>query len=132
MSRPGSHAQAHMQAYTLLAKSLPGAAKNRVLRAELAGRIAEEIWKRWQVGVWQWRLKHLQWYLDIHLAHAASCTRYNHWLSIRTVLLSLGQPALAEILAKRKNATYLRPTGEAGKLGVGRPKKVAIRGNIRS
>ena len=116
-----------MQAFSLLAKSLPGAAKNRVLRAELAGQIAETIWKRWQVGVWQWRLKHLQWYLDVRLAHAASCTRYNHWLSVRTVLLTLGEPALADLLAKRKNATYVRPTGAVGLLGGGRPQKVAIR-----
>lgn len=127
MSRPGSHEQAHMQAYSLLAKSLPGTAKNRVLRAELAGQVAETIWKRWQVGIWQWRLKHLQWYLDFHLCDAAPSTRYNHWLSVKTVLLTLGDPALADLLANRKNATYVRRTGQAGKLGVGRPQKVAIR-----
>lgn len=127
MSRPASNSQARMQAFSLLSKSLPGTAKNRVLRAELAGQVAETIWKRWQVGVWQWRLKHLQWYLDVHLSDAAPCTRYNHWLSVRAVLLTLGKPDLADLLAKRKNATYVRPTGEAGKLSVGRPQKVAIR-----
>lgn len=127
MSRPGSHAQAHMQAYSLLAKSLPGAAKNRVLRADLAGQIAETIWMQWQVGIWQWKLKHTEWYLDVQLREAKGWTRYHHWNAIRAILLATGRADLSDRLAKRKNATYLRPTGAAGQLGVGRPKKVVIR-----
>lgn len=127
MSRPGSHTQAHMQAYMLLAKSLPGAAKNRVLRADLSGQIAETIWMKWQVGIWQWKLKHAEWYLDVQVRDAANWTRYHHWNAIRAILLAVGRSDLVDRLAKRKNATYLRPTGEAGQLGDGRPQKVAIR-----
>lgn len=116
-----------MQAYTLLAKSLPGAAKNRVLRAELAGQIAEVIWAQWQVGIWQWKLKHVEWYLDVQMRDAANWTRYHHWSAIRAILLAIGRSDLVDRLAKRKNASYLRPTGEAGALGVGRPQKVVVR-----
>lgn len=125
MSRPGTHIRARNEAVMLLLHSLPGKFSNCKRRGEMAGRIAEAIWKRWKVGIWQWRLKHLQWYLDMYLEAAAPSTRYKYWNAVRAVLLALGRPHLVDCLAKRRNAGYLRPTGQPGPLGAGRRLKVA-------
>ena len=67
MSRPANHRAAARQARSLLANRLPGSRRGTV-RQHLAraGLIAQVIWRRWQVGPYQWRLKHLRWYLVEH------------------------------------------------------------------
>jgi len=64
MSNPANQRAAARQARGLLARRLPGSRRGTVgshlARAE---RIAEVIWRRWQVGPYRWRLKHVRWYL---------------------------------------------------------------------
>ena len=48
--------------------------------------IAEGIWQRWQVGPWQWRLKHFRWFLERRTEHLRPWERYKYWLTMLKVL----------------------------------------------
>lgn len=118
MSWPASHRVAARQARTLLANRLPGSKRGTVrqhlVRSE---HIAEVIWKRWQVGVYQWRLKHVLWYLQHCTDQYTDSTRYRHWLTVRKLILSLGH----DTWLGRLNGPWVRPTGVRGALKAGRP-----------
>ena len=64
MANPANQRQAARIAHDLLVRRLPGSRRGSV-RAHLqrAERIAESIWRRWQMGPFQWQTKHLRWYL---------------------------------------------------------------------
>ncbi|MCA9860888.1 MAG: hypothetical protein KC438_14260, partial [Thermomicrobiales bacterium] len=66
MSRPANQQAAAGMAKAMLVRRLPGSRHGSV-RAHLqrAERIAESIWRRWQVGPHQWQVKHLRWYLSV-------------------------------------------------------------------
>jgi hypothetical protein len=118
MSRPANHRAAARIARSLLANRLPGSRRGSV-RQHLArsGHIAQTIWRRWQVGPYQWRLKHLRWYLQERTGKYAKGTRYRHWLTVRLLILALDRDGWIEFL----NGPWVRPTGERGALKVGRP-----------
>ena len=77
MANPANQQQAARIARDLLVRRLPGSRRGSVRahlqRAEL---IAEIIWRRWQVGPYQWQVKHLRWYLVEKTQHLTSGTRY--------------------------------------------------------
>lgn len=123
MSQDG-HIRARIEAEQMLIRALPGTRSNVVRRAELAGVIGEAIWRRWQVGVQRWQLKHVEWYLDDHIAQLAQSTRYDHWRTLRALLSAMDKQAWIGQMMTRKNATYLRPTAVAGPLMIGRPAKL--------
>ena len=112
------HAAAH-QARALLARRLPGSRRGTV-RGHLAraAHIAQIIWRRWQVGPYQWRLKHVRWYLVEMTASCAHGTRYRHWLTLRALVLSLGR---GDGWLTRLDGPWVRPTGQRGQLQAGRP-----------
>ncbi len=118
MSRPANHRAAARQARALLANRLPGSrrgtVRQHIIRSE---RIAEAIWRRWQVGVYQWRLKHVLWYLQHCTDQYADGTRYRYWLTVRLLILSLGH----DTWLGRLNGPWVRPTGAQGGLKAGRP-----------
>lgn len=118
MSRPANRRAAARIARSLLAKRLPGSRRGSV-RQHLArsGHIADTIWRRWQVGPYQWRLKHLRWYLRERTSEYAGSTRYQHWLTVRLLILTLDKHGWIE----RLNGPWVRPTGVRGALRVGRP-----------
>ena len=118
MSRPANHRAAARIARSLLANRLPGSRRGTV-RQHLArsGHIAQTIWRRWQVGPYQWRLKHLRWYLVERTGEHASGTRYRHWLTVRLLILALDHDGWIE----RLDGPWVRPSGERGALKAGRP-----------
>jgi hypothetical protein len=118
MSRPANQRAAARIARSLLAKRLPGSRRGSV-RQHLARseRIAQTIWRRWQVGPYQWRLKHLRWFLQECAGEYAGSTRYQHWLTVRLLILALDKHGWIE----RLNGPWVRPTGVRGALRVGRP-----------
>lgn len=128
MANPASHTEARTLAQTLLSRSQPGARHTTVTaRVKLAGQIAECVWKRWQVGPWQWRLKHITWYLDVAIKTSAPATRYRHWRAIRAVLYAMQREHLAVRLEHRRGpaGNFLRPDGLTGPLkATGRPAKL--------
>lgn len=118
MSRPANQRAAARIARSLLAKRLPGSRRGSV-RQHLArgGLIAETIWRRWQVGPYQWRLKHLRWYLRERTGEYTGSTRYRHWLTVRLLILALDKHGWIE----RLDGPWVRPSGIRGPLNAGRP-----------
>ncbi|MCH9694159.1 MAG: hypothetical protein K0U72_06585 [Gammaproteobacteria bacterium] len=118
MSRLANHRAAARIARSLLANRLPGSRRGTV-RQHLArsGHIAETIWRRWQVGPYQWRLKHLRWYLQECTNEYTCSTRYRHWLTVRLLVFALDRDGWIE----RLNGPWVRPSGIRGVLKPGRP-----------
>jgi hypothetical protein len=118
MSRPANHRAAARLARSLLAQRLPGSRRGSV-RQHLArsGHIAQTIWRRWQVGPYQWQLKHLRWYLVERTSEYTSGTRYRYWLTVRLLILALDRVGWIE----RLDGPWVRPTGGRGELKFGRP-----------
>lgn len=120
--RPGNLKQAAAQARGLLTRRLPGArattVRAHVARAE---RIAEAIYRRWQVGVYQWQVKHARWYLETCTNHCSPSTRYRYWLTTRLLVIALEKD---HDWLRHLDGAWLRPTGVLGELKAGRPIKL--------
>ena len=124
MANPANQNEAARIAKGLLVRRLPGSRRGTVRahlqRAEL---IAETIWRRWQVGPYQWQIKHLRWYLVEKTKHLTPGTRYRHWLTVRVLVFALrtGEDWLPHL-----KGSWIRPTGGSGELKVGRPPKLPL------
>ena len=122
MSRPANQWAAASMARVMLVRRLPGSRRGSV-RAHLqrAERIAEQIWRRWQVGPHQWQVKHLRWYLSVPAKAFTPGTRYRYWLTIRALVCALSR---SEHWLVRLQGPWIRPTGQSGDLKTGRPAKL--------
>lgn len=122
MSRPANQQAAAGMAKAMLVRRLPGSRHGSV-RAHLqrAERIAESIWRRWQVGPHQWQVKHLRWYLSVPASPFTPSTRYRYWLTIRNLVHALGR---GEHWLVQLQGPWIRPTGQSGELKSGRPAKL--------
>ncbi|MEM8816801.1 MAG: hypothetical protein AAGE85_13325 [Pseudomonadota bacterium] len=97
---------------------MPGSRRGTVRRhLTRAEHIARTIYRRWQVGPYQWRLKHVRWYLVECTNHHTGSTRYRHWLTVRQLIFALDRDGWIE----RLDGPWVRPTGERGALKAGRP-----------
>jgi hypothetical protein len=119
LSRPGTRGQAGHQAARILEKALPGKKTNVSRRIRFAICIAERIWVRWQVGPWQWQLKHIIWYVDLCIRSLSASARYDHWRTIRILLSGIDRGDLVLWMENRKHNSYISSTGKAGERGVG-------------
>ena len=72
--------------------------KRRVRRAAI---IADAIWCRYQVGVYQWKLKHVRWLLEHHVKEMSVNAKYQYWLVVRNLVLFLNQPHWIPLLKGR-------------------------------
>ena len=123
MSNPANQWTAARQARALLDRRLRGSRRGTVASHVVrAGRIAETIWRHWRVGPYRWRLKHVQWYLEHQTEEFTTSTRYRYWLTVRALVLNLrhGQDWIG-----RLDGPWVRPTGNKGKLGTGRPARTS-------
>jgi len=119
MRKPSHELAAAYQARMLPAESVREPRGNNFPSHRIrAGHIAEAIWLRWHVGPYQWRLKHVRWYLAEKTGHYATGTRYRYWLTARLMILSLGH---AGDWINRLNGPWVRPSGKPGPLKDGRP-----------
>jgi hypothetical protein len=130
MSRPASQAEAMRLARAFLANSQPGARGTTVAahlnRAEM---VADTIWRRFNVGPYQWQAKHLRWYLDRACANLAPTTRYDRWRTIRSLAVALGR---LDGWQHHLRGPWLRPNGDGeAPLGTGRPPKLPGRGGAK-
>ena len=85
-------------------------------RAAEAQRIAAAIFRRWHVGPYAWRLKHVQWFLRHGCAELSGHSRYQLWLVLRCML---GEERRRHWMHGLQGP-WLRPTGQGGPLGRGR------------
>ena len=88
--RPANQQQAVRHMEYLLKRRIKGnrqtCVKEHINRAK---RIAIVIWVRFQVGPYQYQLKHLRWYIEVCMRDLAPNTRYRHWLTIRHIVRAL-------------------------------------------
>ena len=119
MSNPANGPAAARQTRALLVRRLPGARRGTIAaHLARAERIGAAIWRRWQVGPYRWRLKHLRWYMATQTGQLTPGTRYRYWLTVRALVLSLAHEA--DWLG-RLDGPWVRPTGVRGALKPGRP-----------
>lgn len=91
MSAPESADQAGRVAVTLLNRCMRGDRNAVRADCERASRIARAIWRRWQVGPWQWKSKHVRWFLEHRADKFSLWTRYRYWLTIERMLHVTGK-----------------------------------------
>ena len=101
----------------LLEKKLLGGRARRRDHLKRARRIARVIWERWdEVRVWRWREKHARWHLDVATRDLAAGTRYQQWLTMKTIVAALGK---LQDWEPKLRGPWLRPTGVPGPRGAG-------------
>ena len=99
--RPANQQQAIRYMEYLLKRKIQGNRQTRVKEhVGRAKRIAIAIWVRFQVGPYQYKFKHLRWYMEVHIKGLAANTRYKYWLTIRHIVSALGKNAALGILFK--------------------------------
>ena len=122
MANPANQRQAARIAHDLLVRRLPGSRRGTVrTHLQRAKLIAETIWRRWQVGPYQWQVKHLRWYMVEKTKHLTSGTRYRHWITVRVLVFALRTD---EDWLPHLKGPWVRPTGGSGELKVGRPPRL--------
>ena len=88
--RPANPQQAQQHMRHLLGKKITGRRGTRVREhTKRALTIAEVLYRKFQVGPYQYKLKHLLWYIEIYKKDLATNTRYRHWLTIRIIVSAL-------------------------------------------
>lgn len=78
----------------LLNRKLTGRRRTRV--QEHSGRaqsMAATLWCQFNVGPYQYRVKHLHWYLITQTAHLKPATRYRYWLTTKNIITALNKEA---------------------------------------
>jgi hypothetical protein len=120
MSLPSQYAAA-AAGRTLIAKRLPGSKRFVADHRSRAGIIAAKIWTQFQVGPEELRVKHLRWYLERATRDLSIWQRYRHWATVRVMVIALGH---GTDWLGRLQGPWVRPSGEAGALRIGRPAKL--------
>jgi len=109
----------------LLKRAQPG--KNSGVKAHIkrGQRIASRIEERWRISEpYQWKVKHLQWFLKADTAALSPASRYDYWRTARVIAAALGhwhdwEPHL------RGPWTRPKPPGPQPGAPGGRPHKIA-------
>jgi hypothetical protein len=86
-----------------------------------AATIGQAIYQRWQIGPYQWRVKHLRWYLEHRTHRQEPSARYRHWLTVRLLVIALD---CESDWLPRLRGPWERPKDEPAKVSKpGRPLK---------
>ena len=92
--RPANAQQAVQHMEHLLVRKLKGKRSSRVKEhLNRAKRIAAILYHQFQVGPYQYQVKHLRWYLTTQTHQLKPATRYRHWLTITNIIDALGKNA---------------------------------------
>ena len=90
-------------------------------RARHVGRAAKLIWRRFDVGVHRWQLKHVRWYLTVGLADATHNTRYQQWCALRDFVVFVRErPEWVGVL----RGPWTDPKGEGQSRSAGGPQRI--------
>ena len=119
MSRPSDEFQAGKEATRILEKALSGKRASVARRGQAAKNIARAIWRRWKIGPWQWKLKHVAWYLTHEIIDLSPSAKYDKWRAVRTVLAGIGREDLIPWLENRRDNSYINVSGKPGARGSG-------------
>lgn len=90
--RPANPQQARRHMRHVLGKKITGRRRARVKEhTERALTIAEVLYRQFQVGPYQYNLRHLEWYLGTRTQALKPSSRYRHWLTVRLIVQALNQ-----------------------------------------
>ncbi|MGX4675810.1 hypothetical protein ACWCIB_02970 [SAR92 clade bacterium H246] len=90
--RPANQRQVEQHMEHLLDRKLKGNRTTKVKEhIKRAKNIASAIWMRFQVGPYQYQLKHLKWYLETQTQHLTANTGYRHWLTVKNIMKALNK-----------------------------------------
>ena len=93
--RPASSEQAQQQMRKLLGRKIPGRRAAKVKEhTKRALQIADILYRQFQVGPYQYRQKHLKWYLNTHIQALTPASQYRHWLTLKIILVALDKEKL--------------------------------------
>ena len=88
--RPANPEQAQQHIRHLLGKKITGRRGTRVKEhTKRALRVADVLYRQFQVGPYQYRLHHLSWYLNAHIQTLKPNSQYRHWLTVRIIVIAL-------------------------------------------
>ena len=97
--RPANISQAQQQMRKLLERKIPGRRATKVkAHQKRAATIADTLYRHFQVGPYQYQVKHLRWYLETQTRHLKTGSRYRHWLTIQQIVTALNKQGLWESL----------------------------------
>jgi hypothetical protein len=108
--RPANIPQLQQQMQKLLARKILGRRATKVKEhRKRAAAIADTLYRRFQVGPYQYQLKHILWYLTTHTQSLKPETRYRHWLTIQHILNALNKK---ELWAYHLNGPWQNPSDD--------------------
>lgn len=85
--RPANSKQAQQQMRKLLGRKISGRRATKVKEhTKRALQIADVLYRQFQVGPYQYRQKHLQWYLNDHIESLTPASQYRHRLTIHIIV----------------------------------------------
>lgn len=126
MSRPANTKHARALARSLLERSLPGSKARVREHSRRAESIAEVIYRRWHVGIFQWQVKHLRWVLQHVCADLSPGRLYRFWLTVRILVCALGEE---DSWLPQLRGPWVRPTGDGSPVDPrsgGRPTRLPV------
>ena len=91
--RPKSKYQARQHMLHLMKRRLKGSRRKINEHYNRTLYMSDVLWTGFQVGVYQYQLKHLRWYLEEGIRPLLPATRYRHWLTVKVILEALGKEA---------------------------------------
>jgi hypothetical protein len=100
--------------------------KRKILRQHAV--IAEVVYKRWHIGVYQLQAKHCRWFLEVYLIDCAPGTKYRYYLRLREILTGLGKYRDWEPLLR---GPWTNPEGRPHQKKTNRGRKPKFRPKVR-
>lgn len=91
MMRPRGITQARQHMLHLFKRRLKGSRQKLNRHYNRSRYIVDILWAQFQVGPYQYQVKHLRWYLTDAIEPLLPATRYQHWLTVKILLEALGK-----------------------------------------
>lgn len=106
--RPRGKHQARQHMQHLMKHRLKGSRKKINEHYNRTLYMSDLLWTKFQVGAYQYQLKHLKWYLEEDTKQLLPATRYRHWLTVKIILETLNKEA---DWAPQLQGSWTSPTG---------------------
>ena len=109
----------------LLGRAQPGKRSGVTAKVRRGQRIARAIEERWGIREpYQWKAKHVRWFLEVETAGLLRSTRYDYWIAASAIAAAMGRwPDWEPHL--RGPWTRPKPPGPRPGAPGGRPRKLA-------
>ncbi len=91
--RPRGKHQARQHMLHLMKRRLRGSRQKINIHYNQTLYMADLLWTAFQVGAYQYQLKHLKWFLEEGTKRLLPATRYRHWLTVKVILEALDKEA---------------------------------------